>query len=169
MTTATLERHTCQSITADSKEGKTLLRRIAKNSDGWTGRADHSTNWRLVLTRTIPGEIGEPDRTVSVLTDIDLTPRRNHSTDWDGDTKLEITIPDPRRVWLRYELSTVCHFIADGWSLDAHSTLGSLNTSRLGIGFWKLTARHPSNYGIRVEISETTYQNGRQLTSGAIE
>lgn len=168
----TIETSTRQTVAIDSQDGRKLLRGIMRNPDQWRGRADDSTGWNLHFVRTIPGDVGEPDTTVTVATDCQLKPfGKTETTETiDGQT-VTVRIPECKRIHFdRYHIAMVCRLLADRWTLDARYSFGSLNTSALGIGYHSITA-HPdkSNHYQYVTVDTTTFQHGRKLTSGAMD
>lgn len=169
--TATPETDTRQTLELDSKAGKKILRTIVKDAEQWRGIANASTQWRLELTRTIPGAIGEPDVKVRIVTDLELKPRgeREISQEINGKT-YSIRIPECRRIWLdSYYLPTFFQLLLDGWRIGAEYTYGSQNTIMNGLGYMVLFAYRPDSYYRRATISQTEFLNGKQLSCGGME
>lgn len=171
MSTIAIEPVTRQTVCLSSADGRKLLRGIVRNPDQWKGRADDSTGWNLAFIRTIPGDVGEPDSIVTVYTDCNLKPygERTKTETIDGRS-VAVTVPECRYLSFRqYDLPLVCRLLLDSWFLRCRYVFGSLNTHALGIGYFAVTAcPDKSNQYQCVTVSETTFQNGRQLTSGAM-
>lgn len=169
--TATPDTDTRQTLELDSKSGKKILRTIVNDYEQWRGYAADSTDWKLELKRTIPGKIGHPDVVVRIQTDLELKPRGERDCRSEsGGESFSVLVPECRRIWLDdFYLPTVCQLILDGWQIEARYTHGSLNTDRAGISYQQLNAYRRPNYCRNVIISQTTFINGRRLTSGAME
>ena len=159
--------YTSQTVAIDSAPGRKLLRQIVKDPDEWTANASESTDWLLVLTRTVAGELGEPDAVVTVKTDLSLKPRGKvgQVDDCSGDGT-SVFVPAITRIHLsHFDLPDVCQLLLDGWRIGSTTSVGSYNTSKLGLAYQQLFA-YRRHYHSGPTISETTYQNGKQLTCG---
>ena len=168
-TTAT---DTLQTVSIDTPAGRRLLRRIAgRSGEGWRFFADDSTGWRVVFSREIDGAPGDPRVTVTVETDAVISVDNRET----GDAVRPFHDAEPVAIPAsRYVVGggttcrTVARFLADGWRLSVDHSAGSTSSSRHGLAFAKLEAYTDAGT-ISATIDQTTYVNGAQVCSGAVQ
>jgi hypothetical protein len=162
--------NTLQSASLDTNTGRNLLRKIVRHTpthnDEWTLRAGENTDWKVVFTRRIQGELGEPDSEVVVETDstvriVGETGRRRPFHDAE-----EVTVPATRRIglWCR-DSAMVAQFLLDGWSLEVQHSAGSTHSSQHGMAWSSL--RLVKGLATLTVGFPTIYVHGVQVCSGS--
>ena len=168
----TMATDTFQTVSIDTSAGRRLLRRIAgRSGEGWRFRADDSTGWRVVFSREIDGDPGDPRVTVTVETDaaVSVDNSRTGPAVRPFDDSEPVAIPAARYVSAGgTTCRTVARFLADGWNLAVHHSRGSTSSSRHGLAFSMLEAYTDAGT-ISATIDQTTYVNGAQVCSGAVQ
>jgi hypothetical protein len=161
----------------DTPDGKKFLRKVVRenesldSSQAWCCRAHTGTNWKLEFRRTIKGEIGDPERTVTVMTDVEVR------VDYKAGEKQSFSDSKPvyligcTGIWLNsYDLPVLCNLLRQKncrvW-VTGHA--GSSSSSQHGLSFYDLQVK-TSDLGGNVHIgNQTVAVNGRQVISGSVE
>jgi hypothetical protein len=167
---------TNQTVSINSKEGKSLLRKIVRHPlaafrDGeWHLRANDATEWHVEFWRRVPGEIGEPDRTVTVSTDAVVCLEGRTGSVKPFDDAAVVTVPQCRYVHLwGSDCATAARLLLDGWRLVACHSSGSTSSSLHGLAFIRLQAeKRDTHHWATVGIgTETVFVNGTRVIVGA--
>lgn len=170
---------TIQSIKVDSKEGKAFLRKVARSchdwKQEWSVRAGKDTDWKITFTRTVRGEVGDPDVYVTVETDAYITRHGHTGKVKSFDDSDEVFVPEATRVWLSgADARTAATLLLDGWRFDICHSSGSTSSSRHGLSFLSLHVERRGSKGTdnwdSLEIgSASVLVNGFFVLRGAVE
>lgn len=170
---------THQTISIASKEGKAFLRKVARTrqdwSEEWSIYANASDGWKLTFSRSVKGEIGEPDVYVTVETDAVVAQEGEAGLRKPFEDGKDVLVPAATRVWLRGpDARTAASFLLDGWRFSVLHSSGSTLSSRHGLAFLSLHAekrgtKQNDNWDT-VEIGgSTTLVNGTIVCRGAVQ
>jgi len=147
-------------IPLDSREGKSLLRKVAKVPNygprfvGWTITARERDGWRLTFNRD-GTEVFETDYVIP------LTGEYGDAVKPFEDANA-VTVPKARRIWCYHSQSrAVATLLLDGWRLKILHSAGSTHSSKHGIANVSLVAEHPN--GGYVTIEDALYMHGDKL------
>ena len=161
----------------DTPDGNKFLRKVVRENESldsreaWCCRAHTGTNWKLEFIRTIKCEIGDPERTVTVMTDVEVR------VDYKAGEKQSFSDSKPvyligcTGIWLNsYDLPVLCNLLRQKncrvW-VTGHA--GSSSSSQHGLSFYDLQVK-TSDLGGNVHIgNQTVAVNGRQVISGSVE
>ena len=159
---------TTQTIDHADKAGRAFLRKVAKGN--WRANARRDEDWRLTFTRTIEGEIGEPDEEVVVDSGLtvrdDVQPGMRQSFD-DSEP---VTMQEPRSVYLHaWDADTLAVLLLKfpNASLKIRGSSGSANSSKIGLTFYSLELDLGERYTVTIG-GETIACHGRTVCGGAI-
>lgn len=161
----------------ETPEGKKFLRRVIRENESlgwdecWSCRAHTGTDWRLEFTRTIKGEVGDPERTVTVRTDMVVR------IDYKAGDKQSFSDSKPvyligcTGIWLRgSELSVLCNLLRGTnprvWVVGS---AGSTSSSQHGLSFYDLHVGNKELGGDVCVGHGTVAVNGRRVCSGTVE
>lgn len=171
----TIAGNTVQTISADSVEGKRFLRAVRDRDYAmdamWKVRASAATDYKLEFSREIAGGIGEPNKYVTVLTDIYVSGMKHVETQTKqsfSDSK-PVLVLAPRSIWLNWStVKLLAKFILDGATLNVSASAGSTASSEHGLAFYSLEAR----FGAFADVSiggETITVNGKVICQGVVD
>lgn len=134
---------TNQFITIDSKEGKAFLRKVARSwhewRQEWHFRASQETDWKITFSRTVKGEVGEPDSYVTVETDAVVGRRGNTGLVKSFHDSDEVVVPAATVARLSgADARTAATLLLDGWRFEVSQSAGSTSSSKHGLAFLSL-------------------------------
>lgn len=166
------EQQTIQRLTIDSGDGRKFLNRVRRATlerrESWTVSAWASGDWAIKFRREIKGEPGEPDTEVTVLTDY-IVP--TYTPGERGEANKDLILLPATGCHFREvrDVAAVCKILATG---DARiwitGSLGSLNSQRLGLSFYRVRAML-RDWPLEIQLGyETIAENGQLLTSGSV-
>jgi hypothetical protein len=174
MTTSTV-----QFIAIDSKEGKAFLRKVARSwhewRQEWHFRASAETDWKVTFTRTVKGEIGEPDAYVTVETDAVVGRRGNTGLVKSFHDSDEVVVPAATVARLSgADARTAATLLLDGWRFEVSQSAGSTSSSKHGLAFLSL---HVERRGSKAKDNWDSLEigcasvlvNGQFVVRGAVE
>lgn len=170
---------TNQSITIDSKEGRAFLRKVARSRhewrEEWQFRASPETDWKVTFSRTVAGEVGEPDSYVTVETDAVVCRRGNTGLVKCFHDSDEVVVPEARVARLSgADARTAATLLLDGWRFEVSQSSGSTSSSKHGLAFLSL---HVERRGCRANDNWDSLEigvasvlvNGQFVVRGAVE
>jgi len=170
---------THQFISIDSKEGKAFLRKVARSwhewRQEWSFRASKDADWKITFSRTIRGEVGEPDACVTVETDACVTQCGHTGRVKSFDDSDEVIVPEATRVWLSgSDARTAATLLLDGWRFDVCHSAGSTSSSKHGLAFLSLRverrgSKAKDNWDSLEIGSASVLVNGIFVIRGAVE
>ena len=169
---------TFQSVQVGTKEGKAFLRKIIKHNERcmmneeWRAYAGPSNNWCWRFSRTIKGEVGEPDQHVEVQTDAKVCLPSDSKTGCEvqsfHDSK-PVWVSRPRACYMNGDTAVVAKLLADGWAFEIEASAGSTSSSEYGIATYNVFAKMPNSYyGVYVG-GETITVNGKQVVRSVVD
>lgn len=172
---------TVQSIEVASNEGRKFLRRVLKESrktrfgSGWKAWASESTDWCFEFEITLePSEIGEPEQTISVRTDVRIRmpseSRIGKRVQAFSDSQ-EVFVYRPKSVRVdRGDAKWVAKLMLEGASFELVASAGSTSSSKLELSFYYLTASLPDcdNYAVRIGNETVATTNRGTIISGPV-
>ena len=177
MMTETVDDTTFRICHLETPEGKKFLKKVVRENQDldwqecWSVRAHTGTHWKLEFKRTIKGEIGDPERTVTVMTDmevrVDYQPGEKQSF---SDSKAVYLIGCTGINLRGSDLAVLCNLLRHKnprvWVIG-HA--GSTSSSQYGLSFYELQVK-TDDLGGNVSIgSHTVAVNGRRVISGSVE
>lgn len=151
-------------ISLDSREGKSLLRKVAKIPSygprfvGWTITAHERDGWRLKFKR----EGNKPE--VEVFETDYVLPLTGEYGDAvkPFDDSNPVIVPKARSIWCYHsQARAVATLLLGGWRLKIQHSAGSTGSSKHGIATVSLVAEHPN--GGYVTIEDALYRYGDKL------
>lgn len=170
---------TIQSITIDSKEGRAFLRKVARSRhewrEEWHFRASPETDWKIVFSRTVKGDVGEPDVCVTVETDAVVSLYGKTGLVRSFDDSDEVRVPQATVARLSGpDARTAASLLLDDWRFEVLHSAGSTSSSKHGLAFLSL---HVEKRGLKaddnwdsLEIgSASVLVNGDFVVRGAVE
>ena len=165
---------TMQRVELGTKEGKAFLRKVIRDYDrlpydeGWTLRCNEGTQWRVRFERTVKGELGEPDQSVSVDSDCEIARRGKAGVDDGYGAERPITICEVRHiVFTGCDVAALCSLLLEGAPLCVVASRGSQASSELGLSFYFVEVCGGDFRGVRIG-GETIAANGRTICSGSV-
>lgn len=167
---------TYQRIAIDSKEGKAFLRKVARSpyewKNEWHFRASPETDWKIVFSRTVCGEIGDPDVYVQVETDSVVSVDGKVGKVKSFHDSDEVFVPHATIARLSgSDVRTAARLLLDGWKFCVRHSAGSTSSSKHGLAFVSLQVDRHTNGG-RDDLSiggESVFVNGSFVCRGAVE
>lgn len=169
---------THQSITIDSKEGRAFLRKVARSRhewrEEWRLHAGPQTNWNVTFTRTVSGDVGEPDHVVTVETDAPV-----HLYGQSGLVPDEgphrVTVPAATRLWLcGADARTAAKLLLEGWRFTVVHSAGSPSSREHGLAFLYLTVERrgekaDDNWDSLELGGQSVFVDGNFVIRGAVQ
>ena len=167
---------TYQRIAIDSKEGKAFLRTVARTHNDWKNewhfRASPETDWKITFSRTICGEVGDPDVYVQVETDsVVSVDGRGGKVKSFSDSE-EVFVPHATIARLTgSDVRTAARLLLDGWKFCVQHSGGSTSSSKHGLAFVSLHVerRTGENWDDLSIGGESVFVNGSFVCRGAVE
>jgi len=170
---------THQTISIDSKEGKTFLRKVARSChewrQEWSLRAGADTDWKITFCRMVCGEVGEPDAHVTVETDARIHRHGHTGRVKSFDDSNEVIVPEATRVLLSgANARTAATLLLDGWRFEVSHSAGSTSSSKHGLAFLSLHverrgSKSTDNWDSLEIGSASVLVNGVFVVRGAVE
>lgn len=177
MMTETEETHTFTVCHIDTPAGKKFLRRVMKDNadsswdESWGVRCGPHSEWKIEFRRTLKGEIGDPERTVVVMTDYKIPVYYEPGERKSFSDSKPVWLCPCKGIWLnRTDVGVLCSLLLHKdirISVEGHA--GSTSSSEHGISFYYLEAKSPSLGGCVRFGSETVAVHGRRVCSGSVE
>ncbi len=173
----TEDNYTSQYFEHNSAQGKKFLKALVKsnNEDGWKASAVFSEGNTAVFVfkKTIKGELGQPDKTVSIVSDIGIVKPefQNVKIDNCNGEKTEVYFAKVSKVEIEHsDIAALASLALQDADFKVSVSAGSHNTSKLGLTFYSVTARiWGKNGGFSVKIgSETICKNAARITHGDV-
>jgi len=158
-------------------EGKKFLRKIIRDNsncryrEDWSVRASLETEWRLEFRRTINGEIGDPEKVITVMTDEKVSVNYQSGDKKSFEDSQAVTILPCRYISLSgSDVKTLCFMmLQDGFRISAEASSGSTSSSKHGISVYTLRVKTQQLCGT-VEIGHHSMAvNGNRVISGSVE
>lgn len=170
---------THQTVSLDSKEGKAFLRKVARTRHEWRNewrlRAGPDTDWHVTFSRTIAGDVGEPDQYVEVRTDSVVQIYGESGLRKAFHDAKPVIVPQAQYCCLSgSDARTAAKLLLDGWRFRVSQSAGSTSSSEYGLAFLSLTAEKRGT-GVddnwdTVEIgSASVFVNGSFVIRGAVQ
>jgi hypothetical protein len=166
---------TRQFASLDTPEGKKLIAKLLRDIDKPRTsvhiRADRSTDWKVIISKTIKGELGDPDTEVTIRTDTKISVYDNEYGHFaSGSDSQPVTIPYPQYVSLSYsDVRTFLEFVRDGWCFRVSASRGSITSSKHNMGFMSLEAYHRNgNQSITIGYT-SVFIDGNHVIRGTVD
>ena len=146
-----------------------FLRKVLRE-DGWTIFARSIKDWRITFSKTIKGDVGEPDVDVVVILEDTVNVRGKWGSVRSFSDADEVYIPNPTRMHLSYsDVHIVAKLLLDGCHLIITGSSGSTTSSKHGLSFVSLSSTVKGCDGT-VEIGHmSTYVHGKMVCCGTVE
>lgn len=177
MVVETIDPQTFTICKLETPEGKKFLRRVVRENDtlpmfdGWSARAHTGTHWKLEFRKTIKGEIGDPERTITIMTDMEVRVDYKAGDKQSFEDSKSVYLIGCTGIWLRgTELNVVCNLLRQKnprmW-VCGHA--GSSASSQHGISFYELRMK-TDDLGGNVSVGHHSVAvNSRRVISGSVE
>lgn len=173
----TIDPHTFQTFKHNTVEGRKFLKRVIREnenldySEQWSVRANPGTDWRLEFRRVFKEELGDPERIVTLMSDVTVWVYRPETRQSFADSE-PVVICGCRYISIHAirDVAVLCSLMChDDFRIYAESSSGSTSSSKFGISTYYLEAQTKQLHG-KVRIgNETMAVNGRRVISGSIE
>lgn len=167
---------THQTVSLDSKEGKAFLRKVRRARlpwpEEWCLHASPETDWKVVFSRTVKGDVGEPDSYVSVATDSLVVVYGESGTVKSFSDSEPVVVPAATVARLSgADVRTAAKLLLDGWRFVVTQSAGSTSSSRHGLAFLSLHVenRTGDNWDSLEIGSASVLVNGCFVIRGAVE